>query len=336
MCGTGIHNTLRGLACSKPCGWYREYDGSAGDVGDYPSQTALHVGADQRRIQGDQMKQERMTKVTRSFSLKLNNQRVPWLNKFETLDLFIAQSSKCSVSEKEELSAFIYAFCKQEVLKSANELIAEPDPLAAMRESIARRIAEAEATLAANGEIATGPVVVEVQKPTEEGPTATTVSTPSPEAPKGGSDQLGRFVAVAERLAQVSQRDPKAIKENVIVPFVHAFVRQPERKRWMKAHREEYEAPLRFLESLCKSAGNAMKVVQEPAAMGDRLQVGYDAVQRTFSATPELQEAAEDVAIRKFPEDGGAALCEWKMDHTDKSTSALIEWLKTKFAEVGE
>lgn len=65
---------------------------------------------------------DRMTEITRSFSLKLNLQNYGG-NQYESADLFCAQKTMCRMDEKSDASMALYQFCKGEILKARREYI---------------------------------------------------------------------------------------------------------------------------------------------------------------------------------------------------------------------
>lgn len=61
------------------------------------------------------MDKEQLVEVARSFSFKLN------VGNYETRDFFCSQKAECRPEEAERVSEGLYAFCKNEVLKSVNQ-----------------------------------------------------------------------------------------------------------------------------------------------------------------------------------------------------------------------
>jgi len=59
-------------------------------------------------------KEEKLVEIVRSFSYKLN------LGNYQTADFFCSQKAECYENEVEEVSARLYEFCKNEVVKSVN------------------------------------------------------------------------------------------------------------------------------------------------------------------------------------------------------------------------
>jgi hypothetical protein len=58
---------------------------------------------------------EKLVEIVRSFSFKLN------VGNYESRDFFCSQKAECKASEAEQVSAALYQFCKNEVLKAVNQ-----------------------------------------------------------------------------------------------------------------------------------------------------------------------------------------------------------------------
>ena len=56
-----------------------------------------------------------MCEITRSFSYKLN------VGNYESRDFFCSQKVECPLAEAEEVSAKLYAFCKDQVMKAVKD-----------------------------------------------------------------------------------------------------------------------------------------------------------------------------------------------------------------------
>ena len=67
------------------------------------------------RIAQLEAREETTVEIARSFSYKLN------VGNYESRDFFCSQKAECKWKDAEEISAALYAFCKNEVLKSVNE-----------------------------------------------------------------------------------------------------------------------------------------------------------------------------------------------------------------------
>lgn len=70
-------------------------------------------------------KQPEMVEVVRSFSYKLQMERVNPLLKYESADFFCSQKTRCRPLDVEETSNRLYQFCKAEVTKSVAAVFAE-------------------------------------------------------------------------------------------------------------------------------------------------------------------------------------------------------------------
>lgn len=58
----------------------------------------------------------RTVEVVRSFSFKLN------LGNYQSADFFCSQKAQCSPEQVDEVSAGLYEWCYEEVMKSVNEV----------------------------------------------------------------------------------------------------------------------------------------------------------------------------------------------------------------------
>ena len=61
------------------------------------------------------VKSGRRVEIARSFSLKVN------LGNYESADFFCSEKSEVDAEDQEQASAALYAFCKRQVLASADE-----------------------------------------------------------------------------------------------------------------------------------------------------------------------------------------------------------------------
>jgi hypothetical protein len=75
--------------------------------------------ADDIPILGQTAKSGQRVEIARSFSYKLN------AGNYESRDFFCSEKSECAIEDAHEVSAALYAFCKQQVLESVKEYRAD-------------------------------------------------------------------------------------------------------------------------------------------------------------------------------------------------------------------
>jgi hypothetical protein len=73
------------------------------------------VGADGRTITGA-VPDTRVVEVVRSVAFKLN------LGNYQSMDFFCSQKAQCPADEVDQVSADLYDWCYDEVMKAANEV----------------------------------------------------------------------------------------------------------------------------------------------------------------------------------------------------------------------